>query len=113
MNGHGVIDLAMLHVPRNFSECLSKNKMSSFDINLVIPHQSNPCIIKALEKVCMAKSIQECLFISDMKDTGNLVQTSIPYVLEKYIDIMNKNVKVMLIGYGVGFSVISTILKWR
>ena len=61
----------------------------------------------------MSKSIQECLFISDMKDTGNLVQTSIPYILEKYIDIMNKNVKVMLIGYGVGFSVISTILKWR
>lgn len=113
MNGHEVIDLAMLYVPRNFSECLSKNKMSSFDINLVIPHQSNPCIIKALEKVCMGKSIQDCFFISDMKDTGNLVQTSIPYVLEKYIDIMNKNVKVMLIGYGVGFSVISTILKWR
>lgn len=114
MNGHDLIDLVLNFLPMNFKDCLNKNNLNEIDIKTVIPHQSNPHIIKAIESLCVKNhEVSNCFFISDMKDTGNLVQSSIPYILNKHMESFQKDDNILLIGYGVGFSIISTVIKWR
>ena len=106
MNGRSVFNFVMKEVPKQI-KCLRENiNLSDEDVDLYILHQGSKFMI---EKVGgkITKNIKKLPF--DIVDTGNTVSSSIPLILEKYIN--NGLTNIVICGFGVGLSCASSFLK--
>ncbi len=73
------------------------------DIDLFIFHQASSYMLNYLKDLC---NIPDEKFFMEMKDIGNTVSASIPIALKLAQDksIIQKGNKVMVVGFGVGYS---------
>ncbi|MBA4319514.1 MAG: 3-oxoacyl-ACP synthase [Flavobacterium sp.] len=103
MNGPEIFNFTIEAVPQAVNDCLLKNSMTLEEIDYVIFHQANNFMIEYLrEKI----DIPHEKFYSNMLLTGNTVSATIPIAIE---DSLNRGViksgdKVLLCGFGVGYS---------
>lgn len=102
MDGKKVLSLVAKKLPDMMEEFMSKFNTSRSDINLIVPHQASrvlPFIMKSI-------GITEEQFVNHVKDYGNQVSVSIPYML--YLSLKNGRVKqgdtVFLIGTAAGLT---------
>jgi 3-oxoacyl-[acyl-carrier-protein] synthase-3 len=103
MNGPEIFNFTIDAVPDAVEQCLRKNAMSLTDIDYFIFHQANKYIIGYLRKKL---GIPAEKFYSNMLMTGNTVSSTIPIA---YFDASEnrqivKGDKVLLCGFGVGYS---------
>lgn len=110
MNGNEIFNFTIESVPVAFEQCLKKNKLSEEDIDFVIFHQANKYMIDYLR---MKIGIPKEKFYSNMMFTGNTVSSTIPIA---YADAMKngsliKGNKVLLCGFGVGYSWGAVVVK--
>jgi 3-oxoacyl-[acyl-carrier-protein] synthase-3 len=111
MNGPEIFDFTNSIIPNLIEETLLKNNVKIDDIDYYIFHQANTFILNHLrDKLNIPKS----KFIIDMKNTGNTVSSTIPIVLSNKLksDInFFTNKKVLIVGFGVGYSWGATLLN--
>ena len=110
MNGPEIFNFTIEAVPVTVENCLTKNKVTLDEIDYVIFHQANKYMIEYLRKKLR---IPKEKFHSNMLCTGNTVSSTIPIALEqaKKEGIIKKGNKILLCGFGVGYSWGTTIIE--
>ena len=111
MNGPEIFNFTIDVVPGTVNDVLQKNRLFIDEIDYFVFHQANKFIINYLRK---KMKIPENKFFIDLEQTGNTVSSSIPIGLKKLQDsgAVGKGSKVLICGFGVGYSWAATILKF-
>ncbi|MBU2494618.1 MAG: ketoacyl-ACP synthase III [Bacteroidetes bacterium] len=103
MNGAKIFSFTLEKVPLVVKNILDKSKLSIEDIDLFIFHQANKFMLENLRKKL---KISENKFYYFIENVGNTVSSTIPLALNDAYknNRIKKNDKVMLVGFGVGYS---------
>jgi 3-oxoacyl-[acyl-carrier-protein] synthase-3 len=111
MNGAEIFTFTLKSIPQLLSQVLEKNRMDIADIDLFIFHQANKYMLDHLRKKL---DIPEEKFYIYMEDCGNTVSSTIPIALKNALEQkrIGAGDKVLLAGFGVGYSWGATILQF-
>ena len=103
MNGPEIFNFTIEKVPLLVDKTLKKNNMVWDDVNYVIFHQANKYMLNYLRK---KMKIPEEKFYINLESTGNTVSATIPIALKDCLDkgIVKQGDRVLLVGFGVGYS---------
>jgi len=110
MNGTEIFNFTIEAVPKIVAGILKKNRLEMDAIDYFIFHQANRYMIEYLRKKI---KIPQEKFFQNMLHTGNTVSATIPIALKETLDqgVVKKGDKVLLCGFGVGYSWGATIIK--
>lgn len=110
MNGPEIFNFTIEAVPVVVNQCLEKNQTNLEEIDYVIFHQANKYMIEYLRK--KIKILEEKFYINILH-TGNTVSATIPIALKDCLDnkIVKEGDKVLIVGFGVGYSWGATIIE--
>ena len=111
MNGYDVLRFALRFVPPLVQKVLKKNGLTKESIELYVFHQASGFVLSALQRKCQ---IEDHQFMMALEDVGNTVSSSIPIALAKGVDQgrLLSGMKIMLVGFGVGFSWAGVVIDW-
>ena len=109
MNGRGIFNFAMTHVPELVTRCLNANALGEEDIDLFLLHQASKYIIDNLRRR-MKLEQEKVPFL--IKEYGNTVSSSIPIALSEYLNKTDKK-NILICGFGVGLSIAASVLRRR
>ena len=101
MNGSEIFNFTAKAVPELIAKTLEKNNESISSIDQFIFHQANTFMLNYLRKKI---NIPTDKFLIDMEDYGNTVSSTIPIALKNRIDESLEEHKLLLAGFGVGYS---------
>ena len=103
MDGTGITLFSMRTVPGLIEETLSRGGLAREDLDYAVFHQANRYMLERLRIRC---GLQGVPFYNDVKDIGNTVSGTLPFALDKIIEIADTKAleRVLLAGYGVGLS---------
>lgn len=109
MNGPEIFNFTLDVVPELVQKVLLKNKESVDTINFCIFHQANKFMLEYLRKKL---KIDPAKFYINMLETGNTVSATIPIALKDCLEtgLVKSGDKVLLVGFGVGYSWGATIV---
>jgi len=109
MNGPEIFNFTIKAVPKVVSETLKKNNTTLDEIDYVIFHQSNKYMNEYLRKKI---NIPKDKFCENLLVKGNTVSNTIPIAIKDSFDnnFIKKNYRVLLVGFGVGYSWGGTII---
>jgi 3-oxoacyl-[acyl-carrier-protein] synthase-3 len=110
MNGPEIFDFTIDRIPKLVDKTLEKNNLTLDTVDYVIFHQANKFMLDYLRK---RLKIPQEKFYQDMEDTGNTVSATIPIALKNSMDsgTVKKGDKVLLAGFGVGYSWGATVIE--
>jgi 3-oxoacyl-[acyl-carrier-protein] synthase III len=110
MNGPDVFSFTLSHVPKMVQMVLQKANLSKQDIDHFVFHQANGYMLEHLRKKI---GIPRERFHVYLEEVGNTVSSTIPIVLKNLYrtSVIQENQKILLAGFGVGYSWIATIIK--
>jgi 3-oxoacyl-[acyl-carrier-protein] synthase-3 len=111
MDGTEIFSFTITTVPQTVRETLEKNGMTMEDVDLFVFHQANKYMLDFLRKKC---KIPQERFYMNFEDCGNTVCASIPIALARAEadGTLQRGMKVMLVGFGVGLSWGATVITW-
>lgn len=111
MNGSEIFTFTLDNVPPLVEETLSCNKIDKSEIDLYVFHQANKYMLNFLRK--KIKIIPERFYYC-LSEYGNTVSNTIPIALRSAIDdnMISHGMKVLIAGFGVGYSWGGTILNF-
>ena len=109
MDGAEIFNFTSEMVPLLVNNTLTKNELQLADIDLFIFHQANKFMLNHLRKKL---HIPEDKFYLFMENCGNTVSSTIPIALEeaRKSGKTTSNSKILLSGFGVGYSWGGTVL---
>lgn len=110
MAGREVFKHAVREMSEAADRALDSAKLSSADIDLLIPHQANVRIIEATAK--HAGISMEKVYVN-VERFGNTSSASIPIALDEVIEkrIVGPGSTVMMVAFGAGFTWASAIVR--
>jgi 3-oxoacyl-[acyl-carrier-protein] synthase-3 len=110
MNGTEIFNFTIDAVPKVVTGVLQKNRLEMHEIDYFIFHQANKYMIQYLQKKI---KIPQEKFFQNMLHTGNTVSATIPIALKEALDrgIVKKGDRILLCGFGVGYSWGAVIIK--
>lgn len=109
MDGRKVYLFAVDVMEKSIRKILSESGLSLDDIDVIIPHQANERIIQGVAK---AMKLPLDKFMLNLSEYGNTSAASIPISIAEYLDQAKNGVKrILLVGFGGGFTWGSAILK--
>lgn len=111
MNGNAVFKHAVIRFYEVIQEALEANKVSSRDLDLLIPHQAN---------LRISQYIQEKLGLNDnqvfnnIMNYGNTTAATIPIAISEALEkgSIKPNDLVCLAAFGSGFAWASALIRW-
>ena len=111
MNGPKVFMFTMEMVPKSVDALLKKSKISLDEIDLFVFHQASKLV---MDNIVRRTGIPKSKMFVNYSQKGNTVSASIPIALKDAIDEkrLNHGDRVMLMGFGVGFSWASCLVNW-
>ncbi len=111
MNGPEIFSFTSKAVPALINDVLMSNELNKEDIDLFIFHQANKFMLEHLRKKI---GISENKFFYYIEKCGNTVSSTIPIALIEAIKDIKclSGSKVLLAGFGVGYSWGGTVLKF-
>jgi len=111
MNGSEIFNFTSDNVPGLVNDLVKKHELTIDDIDLFVFHQANKFMLNHLRKKIRIPEEKFHLFL---EHCGNTVSATIPIALENAIQEgkVKKDDKVLLSGFGVGYSWGGTILKF-
>jgi 3-oxoacyl-[acyl-carrier-protein] synthase-3 len=103
MDGGEIFSFTLENVPSLTKSVLEKNGIEKKDIGLFIYHQANGYMLDFLQKKI---KIEQEKFYNCLSEVGNTVSSTIPIAMCEALKdgSMKKGMKVLLAGFGVGFS---------
>ena len=111
MNGSEIFNFTLEAVPYSIEKVLEKNSLNFEDIDYFLFHQANDFMLEHLrEKLNIPKE----KFPKFIENTGNTVSSTIPFLINDLNEkqILKKGDKLLLIGFGVGYSWGTTIIEY-
>ena len=110
MNGPEIFNFTIKNIPSLIQKTLLSNKFSLEDIDFFIFHQANKFMLNYLRKKI---KIPVEKFYIDIESVGNTVSNTIPIALSnvKKRGLINKGDKILIAGFGVGYSWGGTIIE--
>ncbi|MBE9532392.1 MAG: ketoacyl-ACP synthase III [Proteobacteria bacterium] len=111
MQGNETFKVAVKTIASTCKEVLEDCQISAADITLLIPHQANMRIIKAVGK--KLKLTDDQVFVN-IEKYGNTSAGSIPLALDEAVRSgrIKEGDIVLLVAFGGGLTWASTIIKW-
>ncbi len=111
MDGSEIFAFTLTHVPKLIKKVLAKNDMEQKDVDLFVLHQANKYMLDFLKKKC---KIEDDKFYYCIENVGNTVSSSIPIALVEAMKEgrVKEQQKVLIAGFGVGYSWAGTMLKF-
>jgi 3-oxoacyl-[acyl-carrier-protein] synthase-3 len=111
MNGGEIFSFTIRVVPHAIGELLEKAQLDLNDVDLFIFHQANTFMLNHLRK---SLSIPQEKFYVSLSDIGNTVSCTIPIAMRRAMDdgAIRQGMKVMLVGFGVGYSWGATLVRF-
>lgn len=111
MNGANVMNFTLREVPRTYRRLLDLAGLDASDVDHVVLHQANKFMLDALQKKLGVPDEKLARFYETV---GNTVSSTIPFVLEDLLASgrLERGMKVMLIGFGVGLSWAGAMATW-
>jgi 3-oxoacyl-[acyl-carrier-protein] synthase-3 len=107
MNGRAIFDFAARYIPRDIYSLLEKIQMPLEKIDVFLFHQGSKYILDTITKRLKIDKQKVPFMVADY---GNTVSSSIPIMLENYLqkdDVKN----IVISGFGVGLAWASTVLE--
>ncbi len=103
MNGSEVFSFSINKAPELINKLLLNANLNISDIDKFVFHQSNRIVLETIGK---KMKIPENKIVRELENYGNTVSSSIPIALKRSFDkgIIAKGDKILLAGFGVGFS---------
>ena len=110
MNGPEIFNFTIESVPGLVANTLAMNHTSMDEIDFFIFHQANKYMLEYLRKKI---KIPKEKFYINMLETGNTVSATIPIALKDSIanGLVKPGQKIMLVGFGVGYSFAAVIIE--
>ncbi len=109
MDGKKVYQFAVDAMQQAIQKVLDDAGLLIEDIDMIIPHQANERIIQSVSK---SMGIPMDKFMLNLSEYGNTSAASIPITISEYYDQNDtKNKKILLVGFGGGFTWGSAILQ--
>ena len=110
MNGSSIFEFTLDAVPKLVESTLEKNNLLKEQVDLFIFHQANKYMLNTLRKKI---AIPEEKFFISMNNCGNTVSSTIPIAIYNAIsqNAIPKQSKILLAGFGVGYSWGGVILE--
>jgi len=111
MDGLEIFTFSLQSVPKLVHEILRKNNLELDDVDLFIFHQASNIILKSIQRKLRLPDSKMAYYIENF---GNTVSVSIPIAIcESIKDGRIKNgSKVLVAGFGIGYSWSGTILYY-
>ncbi len=111
MNGAEILLFTMKSVPLSVDSLLNKANLNKSDIDYVIFHQANKFM---LDKLRVKTGFSEDCFLTSYEHYGNTVSSTIPLGIKEAIANHKFNIgdRILLVGFGVGYSWAGTIIEW-
>jgi 3-oxoacyl-[acyl-carrier-protein] synthase-3 len=110
MNGRAIFEFMLERIPGDLERCAESNGLTTDEIDLFLLHQASAHMLGYVTK--RMKLDPERVPIR-MQDTGNLVSSSIPFLIARLAgqgDLAGKTT--LLSGFGVGLSWASTVVRF-
>ena len=108
-NGRAIFNFAVLSVPKQIQSLLDEMKMKNDQIDIFLFHQATKYV---LDMLCKKLDIPCEKIPIRLKEQGNTVSSSIPFLFEKYLNAENINT-ILMSGFGVGLSIATCLLQKR
>jgi 3-oxoacyl-[acyl-carrier-protein] synthase-3 len=111
MDGPEIFNFALKVVPKLVDDTLARAGMSKSDIDMFVFHQANRYMLEHLRKKL---GLHEGKFFVSMEHCGNTVSSSIPIALRdaQTTGRLKSGMRLMLVGFGAGYSWSATLAKW-
>ena len=111
MNGPEIASFSLTAVPVIFNSLLEKSELTPDEIDFFVFHQANKHILEELRSELHIP--REKFYLSSC-EIGNTGSSSIPIALKtmQTEGLLKPKNKLMLLGFGTGYSIGATILKW-
>jgi 3-oxoacyl-[acyl-carrier-protein] synthase III len=110
MNGPEIFNFTLQTIPQLVNHTLTKNNLTLEDTDYFVFHQANKFILDYLKKKL---KIPTDKFYQNIENSGNTVSATIPIALKECFNngILKKGDKVLLAGFGVGYSWGATVIE--
>ncbi|SIS96471.1 3-oxoacyl-[acyl-carrier-protein] synthase-3 [Chryseobacterium ureilyticum] len=111
MNGPEIFNFTIEKIPGLVKETMEVNGFTMDDIDYFVFHQANSFMLNYLRR---KTKIPAEKFYINMEETGNTVSATIPIALKNMMNegMLKKGDKVLLAGFGVGYSWGATIVEF-
>lgn len=111
MDGPEIFNFTLSAVPTMVTAVLQKANLSKDSIDLFVFHQANAFMLEHLRR---KMDIPKDRFVIDLEFSGNTVSSTIPLALANTnaAGRLKAGMKILLAGFGVGFSWGGCILEW-
>jgi 3-oxoacyl-[acyl-carrier-protein] synthase III len=111
MNSTEVFLFAVKNVPILVDSILNKHNCKLDDIDLFVFHQASYFMLDVIRRKC---KIPKEKFFVNIENFGNSVSSTIPVALNdaEQKGVLKRGMKVMLAGFGIGYSWGATIIKY-
>lgn len=112
MNGGEIFSFTLRSVPAAVNELLQIARMGFDDFDWIVFHQANLYMLDHLKKKLKVPAEK---FVIAIEQIGNTVSASIPIAIADLAASgrLRDGQRVMLVGFGVGYSWAATIIHWR
>ena len=112
MNGAEIFNLTLRAIPPVVQGLLDKTGLDLDAVDLFVFHQANQYMLEHLRKKL---KIPDSKFYLHLRDCGNTVSSTIPIALKSALDegVLRSGQRVMVVGFGVGYSWAGSLLRWR
>ena len=110
MNGPEVFNFTIAAVPRAVEQLLAKAALGPDAVDLYVFHQANSTMLEALRR--KLEIPPERFYVN--LEGGNTVSSTIPMALRRAADAgkLRPGMRLLLLGFGVGYSWAGTLLRW-
>ena len=110
MDGMGILTFVKLKVPKQVRSILSRNNLTTDQIDLFVFHQASKMVLDALTR---SLRLGEEKVYRNVHKVGNTVSASIPIALKNALDdgLASRGSKILISGFGVGLSLGTAIIE--
>jgi 3-oxoacyl-[acyl-carrier-protein] synthase-3 len=111
MNGGEIFEFTLRCVPACVNALLDKARLGAEQVDRFVFHQANAYMLEHLRK---KTAIPKARFVTAFEDVGNTVSCTIPIALRVAAarGELTPGQRVMLVGFGVGYSWGATLVRW-
>jgi 3-oxoacyl-[acyl-carrier-protein] synthase-3 len=110
MNGAEIFFFVKSKVIPSIKETIDNSKIKITEIDYFIIHQASKLVIDEIKRYF--KIPHEKIFF-EIQDTGNLVSTSIPFLLHRVKNKVKNNSKLLFSAFGVGLTFSSLLVDYE
>jgi len=110
MNGRAIFEFMLERIPGDLARCAEANGLTTDEIDLFLLHQASAHMLGYVTKRMKLNPTRVPIHL---QDTGNLVSSSIPFLIARLAgqgDLAGKTT--LLSGFGVGLSWASTVVRF-